>query len=327
MSQVSQINIDHQQLIDLYRKALLTEGSFEDLEGKVEQKLTRILVSDKVEREHDQIKSQSFIRSLPKSVRIGAIMLPLFLIVVGFFMLSSALMPIIGSHFQNIIQNRNQELIAPIPEDQIIDLNPVIIAEAPIGGFEQLATGENNNSSRSEPVILNTDLDYTNLSNWFEDTTSEDIQNRSNLLTQEVSEYYLDIPKLDIANALVIIGSDDLDASLIQYPGTALPGRPGTPVIFGHSLLRQFYNPKESNPRRYKSIFSYIMTLEKGDRIYLNYKDATYTYSVQSKTEVNPEDIYILSQDYTVRQLKLVTCVPEGTYLRRGVVTAQLVRE
>ncbi len=325
MSQVSQINIDHQQLIDLYRKALLTEGSFEDLEGKVEQKLTRILVSDKVEREHDQVKSQNFIRSLPKSVRIGAVMLPLFLIIIGFFMLSSALMPIIASHFKNITQSKNQQLIAPIPEDQIIDVNPLIIADAPTEPV-QLNPKKPDNSGRSEPVIVNTDLDYTNLSNWFEDPSKKDIQNISNLLNQEVTEYYLDIPKLDITNALVKIGSDDLDTSLIQYPGTALPGKPGTPVIFGHSLLRQFYNPKESNPRRYKSIFSYIMSLEKGDKIYLRYKDATYTYSVQSKTEVNPEDIYILSQDYTIRQLKLVTCVPEGTYMRRGVVVAQLVR-
>jgi len=106
-----------------------------------------------------------------------------------------------------------------------------------------------------------------------------------------------------------------------------LPGQPGAPVVFGHSLLRQFYNPKESNPRRYNSIFSTIMTLDKGDKIYLYYGDVRYTYVVEDKTEVKPTDTYILSQDYGVRQLKLVTCVPEGTYLRRGVVTAQLIRD
>jgi LPXTG-site transpeptidase (sortase) family protein len=69
------------------------------------------------------------------------------------------------------------------------------------------------------------------------------------------------------------------------------------------------------------------MTLEKGDRIYLYYGDARYTYMVEAKTEVKPTDTYILSQDYSSRQLKLVTCTPEGTYLRRGVVTAQLIRD
>jgi LPXTG-site transpeptidase (sortase) family protein len=69
------------------------------------------------------------------------------------------------------------------------------------------------------------------------------------------------------------------------------------------------------------------MTLENGDRIYLTYDNVKYTYVVQGKTEVKPDDTFILAQRIDVRQLKLVTCVPEGTVLRRGVVTAQLVKE
>jgi len=46
---------------------------------------------------------------------------------------------------------------------------------------------------------------------------------------------------------------------------------------------------------------------------------------VTDKTDVKPEDTYILAQQYDNRKLKLVTCVPEGTYLRRGVITAELV--
>jgi sortase A len=67
--------------------------------------------------------------------------------------------------------------------------------------------------------------------------------------------------------------------------------------------------------------------LEPGDRIYITQDNIRYTYVVQSKTDVKPTDTYILSQNYSSRTLKLVTCVPEGTYLRRGVVTAQLVKE
>jgi sortase (surface protein transpeptidase) len=39
---------------------------------------------------------------------------------------------------------------------------------------------------------------------------------------------------------------------------------------------------------------------------------------------VKPEDVFILEQNYEEKTLKLVTCVPEGTYLRRGVITATL---
>jgi len=68
------------------------------------------------------------------------------------------------------------------------------------------------------------------------------------------------------------------------------------------------------------------MTLKNGDEIFVTYDGIKYRYLVQEKTEVQPEDVYILTQQYDARQLKLVTCTPEGTYLRRGVVTAQLVQ-
>jgi LPXTG-site transpeptidase (sortase) family protein len=66
------------------------------------------------------------------------------------------------------------------------------------------------------------------------------------------------------------------------------------------------------------------MTLKIGDEIIVRDDAITYTYKVTSKTEVKPTDVFILDQDQTSRQLKLVTCVPEGTTLRRGVVTAVL---
>ena len=40
--------------------------------------------------------------------------------------------------------------------------------------------------------------------------------------------------------------------------------------------------------------------------------------------EVQPDDLFILEQRYHTRELKLITCVPEGTYRRRGVIVAQL---
>jgi LPXTG-site transpeptidase (sortase) family protein len=144
---------------------------------------------------------------------------------------------------------------------------------------------------------------------------------------EQVQEYTIDIPTLNITNAVIKVGGSNLDESLIAYPGTAMPGEFGAPVIFGHSVLRQFYNPSEKNPRRYNSIFSTIMTLKPGDKIYVTADGVKYTYLVQDKSEVKPEDVYILNQDFGSKKLKLVTCTPEGTYLRRGVITAQLIQE
>lgn len=136
---------------------------------------------------------------------------------------------------------------------------------------------------------------------------------------QETSSYTLSIPELGIEQARVEIGGNDLSKSLIHYPGTSMPGELGSPVVFGHSILRQFYNPKN-----YMAIFSTIMTLRAGDAIIAEVDGVRYTYRVIDKIEVKPTDIQILQQKYNGRYIKLVTCVPEGTYLRRGVVIGEL---
>jgi len=177
-----------------------------------------------------------------------------------------------------------------------------------------------------EPEIVDVELDYTNLQNWFTGVDIPTLATGKNSDGQV--EYTIDIPKLKIFGAKVVAGGTDLSKGIIAYEGTALPGEFGAPVLFGHSTNRAFYNPSEKNSRRYMSIFSYIMTLDKNDEIIISMNDGIkYTYVVQEKTEVKPTDVYILTQKYDSKSLKLVTCTPEGTYLRRGVVTAQLVSQ
>ena len=162
-------------------------------------------------------------------------------------------------------------------------------------------------------------VDYTNARNWFPQADF------TNSALYGVDSYSISIPSLKINNAKVIIGGDNLEEGLIHYPGTAVPGQPGSPVVFGHSILRQFYAPEESNPDRYVSIFSTIMTLKDGEEIVVDYDGIVYTYKVKDKVVVKPEDVFILQQQLNSRDLKLVTCFPEGTYLERGIVIAELV--
>lgn len=166
------------------------------------------------------------------------------------------------------------------------------------------------------PEIIS-DIDYTKPSNWF----VQPIKNtRSNILDHSSpSTYTISIPKIDVKNMTVLIGGEDLDEHLIQYDGTSLPGQLGNPVIFGHSLLPVFYNPKN-----YASVFTKIPTLEKNDEIFVNYDNVNYKYKVQSYHEVEPDQVELLEQKYDRRTLTLVTCVPPGTYLRRGVILATL---
>ncbi len=191
---------------------------------------------------------------------------------------------------------RPQTLVSPQPP-----------AGAPANVLGQQAVAQ-------EPQVKDYQTDYTNLENWF---STNPIPTTP---PSKITHYNLSIPKLGIQDAVVTIGGTDLAKSLIHYPGTANPGELGTSVIFGHSILRQFYNPKN-----YLSIFSTIMTLQADDQIIVKYDGVTYTYKVIDKLEVKPTDVEVLSQRFDGRFLKLITCVPEGTYLRRGIIVAQLI--
>jgi sortase A len=224
------------------------------------------------------------------------------LMTVGSIMIANVLWPILSYQLINSPQLQRTELIAPVPKEALGSTPNKAIASKPELVFAQ---------------VQGSDLDYTKASNWFPEAEQ--------LSPEKPGSYVLSIPSLNIENAKVTFGGEALDKSLIHYVGTALPGQLGSPVIFGHSILRQFYDPVEKNPHRYMSIFSKIMTLKTGDRIFIDYDGIKYTYEVKDKVEVHPEDLFILEQRYSNYELKLITCVPEGTYLRRGVVVAQLV--
>ena len=158
--------------------------------------------------------------------------------------------------------------------------------------------------------------DYKSLRNWsLEYVVDQEEKDAENA-------YLLSIPELKIKDAEVYEGGEDLSRSLIQYPGTARPGQVGNTVIFGHSVLPVFYNPKN-----YISIFSTIPKLERGDEIFVNVGNIEYKYKVVEMFEVEPDNLNILDQRSNDSYLSLVTCVPPGHPLkpRRLVVKAEIV--
>ncbi len=157
----------------------------------------------------------------------------------------------------------------------------------------------------------------TMASSWFTNgATVEDFT------AEKVSYYTLSIPKLKIESATVAIGGEDLSKSLIQYPGTALPGKRGNAVIFGHSILPIFNNPKN-----YISIFTMLPTMKVGDFVFVDYDGVSYTYKVEEMFEVAPTDLQVLDQDSSDSFITLVTCIPPGDprYPKRLIVRARVV--
>jgi len=168
-----------------------------------------------------------------------------------------------------------------------------------------------------EKTVDNRGADLTRASNWFAGSASQE-----DFTSIDVSYYTVSIPALGIETATVSIGGEDLSESLIQYPGTAPPGKLGNSVIFGHSILPQFFNPEN-----YLAIFSTLPNLKEGNVIYINYDGISYKYEVEDMFEVKPTDIQVLEQNASDSFLSLITCTPPGHPLRpkRLIVRARLI--
>lgn len=183
--------------------------------------------------------------------------------------------------------------------------------------YSQLISPISNEESalKDEKNIVTSD--FTQASSWFVGGATHD-----DFSVSKVEYYNIGIPKLKIDNALVAIGGEDLSKGIIHYPGTALPGKRGNAVLFGHSILPIFYNPKN-----YLSIFSLLPTLKKGDEIDVNYDGISYKYEVVEMFEVMPTDLQVLDQDSSDSFLTLVTCVPPGhpNNPKRLIVRARVI--
>lgn len=187
---------------------------------------------------------------------------------------------------------------------------------SPVASLQQIVSPE---SAGIAPIVLaasgnTTGVDYTNPNIWFPTFPQKKI-------VSPVNTYTLSIPKLKIRNARVVVASDDLNSNLVHYGGTGLPGEYGTAVIFGHSVLPQFFNPTN-----YKTIFSTIPTLVSGDDILVTYDGITYRYQVEELVVTEPNDLTSLEQKFDDSYLTLITCVPPGTYWKRLNVKAKLIK-
>ena len=76
----------------------------------------------------------------------------------------------------------------------------------------------------------------------------------------------------------------------------------------------------------FATIFSTLPTLRQKDEIYVDYNNVKYKYSIEQMIEVSPDDVSILAQRYDDSYLTLITCTPPGTYLKRLIVRARLVK-
>lgn len=179
---------------------------------------------------------------------------------------------------------------------------------------------ESKADDNQEPQILS-GLDYTKASSWFPGSTQNDLFTSPHEENPDTpSTYTISIPSLGLSDLEVALFDEDLTEHLVQYPQTALPGQSGSPVIFGHSTLPQFFDPQ-----KYTTIFSNLPKIKVGSDIFVNYAGKEYTYRVTDTSEVKPSELWVLRQNYSSKKIKVITCVPPGTTLKRLVVEGTLI--
>lgn len=190
--------------------------------------------------------------------------------------------------------------------------------KSPVSQTSGVSSLEQANTVLGSYSVFSSNLrDFTKATVWF--PTKPQVTNEDKVYT--IKDYTMSIPKLNLRNVKVIVGGEDLSKSLIHYLPQSMPGEYGNVVVFGHSTLPQLFNVKD-----YKTIFTYLPSLEKGDKVTVNINDLEYQYEVFDMFVVNPDQISVLEQKQDASYLTLITCVPPGTYWKRLVVKAKLTQ-
>lgn len=192
--------------------------------------------------------------------------------------------------------------------------------EVPIPKHEIIKNTNTDFGSLVASGITSLTRDYTDARNWYPDLFDKENENNTRDVAKD--KYTLSIPKLKIENAYVSTIDYDLSQHLVQHFGTAMPGEAGTAVVFGHSTIPSWFNPKD-----YKTVFATLHTIKMGDEIFVNIGEKTYKYKIFSIVVTSPKDVNILSQSFDNSYLTLVTCTPPGTIWKRLVVRAALERD
>jgi LPXTG-site transpeptidase (sortase) family protein len=98
-----------------------------------------------------------------------------------------------------------------------------------------------------------------------------------------------------------------------QHKGLAGPGQNGNMVLSGH-----ISSPNEG------AIFHHLPDLKVGEGIIVSTEERQYLYRVTDVQTVTPDKVEVLNQTSDATAT-LITCVPDGIYSHRLVVTAHLV--
>lgn len=238
-----------------------------------------------------------YLKQGPKKIRSPKIIFfSTFSLVLGVFTLLWSFYPVMAFQIASVIK-ANQDL-SPLPESKLS------------GSLQQGFSIYNDSLA---PYYSSYLKDFTTVANWFPKQPQQ--------LTKknQLKNYTITIPRLGLTDLNVEIGGQDLAKSLTQYGNQVMPGEMGNVVILGHSTLPQLFDSND-----YRTVFTFIPTLERGDKIKINIGGFNYQYLVEDMFVVSPDETSVLKEEAEEPIMTLITCVPPGTYWKRLIVKARL---
>ncbi|MBQ9605156.1 MAG: class D sortase [Firmicutes bacterium] len=125
----------------------------------------------------------------------------------------------------------------------------------------------------------------------------------------------MEIEKIDLVVTLAE-GTDNksITLSVGHFPGTAMPGQVGNFAVVGHRSYR------------YGAYFNRLDELENGDIVRIKTADGIFSYMVDSKMIVEPNDTWVLEPSEAAT-MTLVTCTPIRTATHRLIIKGHLLEE
>lgn len=123
----------------------------------------------------------------------------------------------------------------------------------------------------------------------------------------------IEAPDMDGLDTVFVEGTDttSLTRGPGHYPGTSMPGEPGTVGVAGHRTT-------------YLAPFRHIDSMRPGDPIVLRMPYGVFTYHVQRTAVVDPSDVGVV-RPVGYQRLVLSACNPLYSAAERYIVFAKLV--
>ena len=162
--------------------------------------------------------------------------------------------------------------------------------------------------SKSETLksdIKNTDKDEIKKEN---DNSKEVYEN----INSEDKIGVIEIPNLGVQHLIVEgTGKEEIKKNVGHFEDTAMPGEYGNFAVAGH------------RNNLYNEVFKGLADVEIGTQIIIKALHGEFRYQIYSKEVIEPENISVLDQDFSKKEMTMITCTKDGK--KRVCVKAKLI--